>query len=92
MLGQVARAALSKTFAARHLEHGRASIAVVYSRPWEDCPMAPVGFPQLIETWIDEDLLRYEVVWAAAGAPNAVFSTSPVAIATITAGTVTRVR
>ncbi|MGE0463090.1 MAG: hypothetical protein AB7Q16_17130 [Vicinamibacterales bacterium] len=54
--------------------------------------MAPVGYPQLIETWIDEDLLRSEVVWAAAGAPNAVFSTSPVAIATITAGTVTRVR
>lgn len=54
--------------------------------------VAPVGFPQPIETWIDEDLLKYEIVWAAAGTPNAVFSASPAAIATITAGTVTRVR
>lgn len=54
--------------------------------------VAPVGFPHPIETWIDEDLLKYEIVWAAAGTPNAVFSASPAAIATITAGTVTRVR
>ena len=34
----------------------------------------PVGHKQAIDTFIDEDLLRYEKLWAAAGTPNAVFS------------------
>lgn len=34
----------------------------------------PIGHKQPIETYIDEDLLRYESVWAAAGTPHAVFS------------------
>ncbi len=33
----------------------------------------PVGHAQPVETLIDEDLLRYEEIWAAAGTPNAVF-------------------
>lgn len=33
----------------------------------------PVGHKQVIETFIDEDLLNYEELWAAAGTPNAVF-------------------
>ncbi len=52
----------------------------------------PVGFPQPIETWLDEDLLQYPAVWAAAGTPNAVFSVAPSALVSMTAGTVTRVR
>ncbi|NJC95640.1 MAG: hypothetical protein C3F07_05440 [Anaerolineales bacterium] len=33
----------------------------------------PVGHIQKIETYMDEDFLQYETVWAAAGTPNAIF-------------------
>lgn len=33
----------------------------------------PVGHKQIIDTFIDEDLLQFEELWAAAGTPNAVF-------------------
>ena len=33
----------------------------------------PVGHRKTIKTWIDEDLLTHDVIWAAAGTPNAVF-------------------
>ena len=37
----------------------------------------PVGHVEAIETYIDEDLLQYEEVWAAAGTPHAVFRIRP---------------
>jgi len=37
----------------------------------------PLGHATPLATWIDEDLLQYETVWAAAGTPNAVFSVDP---------------
>jgi prolyl-tRNA editing enzyme YbaK/EbsC (Cys-tRNA(Pro) deacylase) len=37
----------------------------------------PVGHTQAIKTFIDEDLLTYETIWAAAGTPHAVFRLSP---------------
>ncbi len=40
----------------------------------------PLGFATPIHTWMDEDLLQYETVWAAAGTPNAVFSVDPEAL------------
>ncbi len=39
--------------------------------------VAPVGHPERIETFIDEDLLQYPEIWAAAGNPNAVFRLGP---------------
>lgn len=33
----------------------------------------PVGHLQALTTFIDEDLLKHEEIWAAAGTPNAVF-------------------
>ena len=36
--------------------------------------VAPIGHLKTIDTWMDISLLDYEFVWAAAGAPNAVFS------------------
>lgn len=33
----------------------------------------PVGHIQKIETYMDEDFMQYETVWAAAGTPNAIF-------------------
>ncbi len=39
--------------------------------------VAPVGHPERIETFIDEDLMQYPEIWAAAGNPNAVFRLGP---------------
>ena len=38
--------------------------------------VSPFGHPAPVATWIDTDLRRYDVVWAAAGHPAAVFSTT----------------
>ncbi len=37
----------------------------------------PFGHSLPIRTFVDRDLLAHEVVWAAAGAPDAVFGTTP---------------
>lgn len=37
----------------------------------------PLGHREPIETWIDEDLLQYDAVWAAAGTPVAIFKVAP---------------
>ena len=39
--------------------------------------VSPIGHLQPIECWMDETLLDHELLWAAAGAPNAVFSIAP---------------
>lgn len=38
--------------------------------------VSPLGHPAPVPTYIDPTLRRYDVVWAAAGHPAAVFSTS----------------
>ena len=52
----------------------------------------PVGLAKPLQTIIDEDLLQYEVVWAAAGNPRAVFSLDPSTLESMTGGHVTRVK
>lgn len=52
----------------------------------------PVGLARALETIIDEDLLQYQVVWAAAGNPKAVFSLDPKNLESMTGGRVTRVK
>ena len=42
----------------------------------------PVGHPHRVRTVMDEDLLRFETVWAAAGHPHAVFPIAPAELAT----------
>jgi prolyl-tRNA editing enzyme YbaK/EbsC (Cys-tRNA(Pro) deacylase) len=37
----------------------------------------PLGHEAPLETIVDAGLLRYDIVWAAAGTPNAVFRASP---------------
>jgi len=37
----------------------------------------PFGHPAPLRTLIDRDLLAHEEIWAAAGAPDAVFRTTP---------------
>ena len=51
----------------------------------------PVGHDRPIETVIDEDLLRYDVVWAAAGTPRHVFPIAPDELVARTNGTVVTV-
>ncbi len=40
----------------------------------------PFGHPRRLRTFLDEDLIDYEEVWAAAGAPDSVFRTTPEAL------------
>jgi prolyl-tRNA editing enzyme YbaK/EbsC (Cys-tRNA(Pro) deacylase) len=44
-----------------------------------------------METIVDEDLLGFDVVWAAAGTPRAVFAIAPDALVRVSGGRVTRV-
>ena len=46
----------------------------------------PVGHCNPVETWIDRDLLQFDIIWAAAGTPFSVFSIRPNQLQSITAG------
>lgn len=48
----------------------------------------PVGHLTALETIVDEDLLRYGVVWAAAGTPTDVFAIAPDDLVRVTNGRV----
>ena len=52
----------------------------------------PIGHVQKMETYIDEDFLAYETVWAAAGTPNAIFELQNEALQKMTGGKVVRVK
>lgn len=52
----------------------------------------PLGHKNPMITFIDEDLLQYEVVWAAAGTPNAVFSVHPQELMRISSAQVVNVK
>jgi prolyl-tRNA editing enzyme YbaK/EbsC (Cys-tRNA(Pro) deacylase) len=51
----------------------------------------PVGHPGPVRTLVDEDLLRFGEVWAAAGTPRAVFPIPPDALARAAGGRVTAI-
>ena len=52
----------------------------------------PVGFAFEIPLLIDQDLMEYLILWAAAGTPNAVFKLTPQDLVRITNGRVVDVR
>jgi prolyl-tRNA editing enzyme YbaK/EbsC (Cys-tRNA(Pro) deacylase) len=52
----------------------------------------PVGHAEPVQTFVDEDLLEYALIWAAAGTPHAVFQLSPVDLVRITSGRVVSVK
>jgi prolyl-tRNA editing enzyme YbaK/EbsC (Cys-tRNA(Pro) deacylase) len=54
--------------------------------------VAPVGHTEKPITFIDQDLLQYGEIWAAAGTPNSVFPLSPAALVSLTGGRVIAVR
>lgn len=47
--------------------------------------VAPFGYPAPLPVLCDQDLLAYDIVWAAAGTPNAVFAVKPPALVKATA-------
>jgi prolyl-tRNA editing enzyme YbaK/EbsC (Cys-tRNA(Pro) deacylase) len=51
----------------------------------------PVGHPAPLNTLIDATLLRFEKVWAAAGAPNALFAIDTQMLVALTQGRVTEI-
>jgi Cys-tRNA(Pro) deacylase len=52
----------------------------------------PVGHRGKLRTFVDEDLLNFPVVYAAAGTPNAVFAISPRDLIRITEAEVVRIK
>ncbi len=52
----------------------------------------PIGYHFEIKPLIDEDLMEYSEIWAAAGTPNSVFRLSPENLLKITDGQVVCVR
>jgi len=52
----------------------------------------PVGHTQPLETFIDEDLLQYGEIWAAAGTPHAVFRLAPGDLVKMTGGQVAAIK
>src|SRR3954470_17712133 len=46
--------------------------------------VSPIGHPAPVPTWLDSQLQQYDVVWAAAGHPAAVYSTSYAELARMT--------
>ncbi len=50
--------------------------------------VSPIGHAEEIETFIDRDLLAWKDLWAAAGAPHAVFNLVPESLKWLTGGKV----
>ncbi len=53
--------------------------------------VAPIGHASPPVTFIDEDLLKLETIWAAAGTPFAVFRLTPADLQRLTGGRVARI-
>lgn len=51
----------------------------------------PLGHTERLETFIDQDLLQYREIWAAAGTPHAVFRLSPDDLLRMTGGQVIKI-
>jgi len=51
----------------------------------------PVGHAQALKIFIDQDLLQYAEIWAAAGTPRALFKLTPDELVKITKGEVVKV-
>jgi prolyl-tRNA editing enzyme YbaK/EbsC (Cys-tRNA(Pro) deacylase) len=52
----------------------------------------PFAHAQPITTLLDADLFQYEIIWAAAGTPNAVFELTPSVLKTLTGGETENIR
>ena len=52
----------------------------------------PVGHAEKMETYLDEDFLQFQVVWAAAGTPNAIFELKTEDLQKMTDGKISKVK
>ena len=52
----------------------------------------PIGHTQKMETYLDEDFLQHQTIWAAAGMPNAIFELRTEDLQRMTGGKVARVK
>ena len=52
----------------------------------------PIGHKQKIETYIDQDLLQFKELWAAAGTPNSVFCLDSSTLQNLTDGKVIAIK
>ncbi len=52
----------------------------------------PIGHLEAPVTFIDEDLLAFDVIWAAAGTPHAVFQLTPADLVALTGGKVAAIK
>ncbi|OGP89125.1 MAG: hypothetical protein A2156_13245 [Deltaproteobacteria bacterium RBG_16_48_10] len=52
----------------------------------------PIGHLEKLDIFIDEDLLQYEEIWAAAGSPNAVFKLTPSDLIKMTDGRIISIK
>jgi prolyl-tRNA editing enzyme YbaK/EbsC (Cys-tRNA(Pro) deacylase) len=52
----------------------------------------PVGHLEKLDIFIDEDLMQYREIWAAAGSPHAVFKLTPSDLIKMTGGRVTSIK
>ena len=52
----------------------------------------PIGHLEKCEVFIDEDVLKYDEIWAAAGSPNAVFKLTPAELLRMTGGRVLSIK
>lgn len=51
----------------------------------------PVGHARPLRTLVDQDLMQFPVIWAAAGTPHALFQLAPAELAELCAGQVARI-
>ena len=54
--------------------------------------VSPVGHTEPLQTFIDEDLLEFDEIWAAAGTPRAVFKLQPDILPELTEGKIADIR
>src|SRR5258707_3413809 len=52
----------------------------------------PFGHSEKMETYLDEDLLQYQNIWAAAGTPNAIFELKTEHLQKLTEGNIEKVK
>ena len=52
----------------------------------------PIGHAEKMETYLDEDFLSYQTIWAAAGTPNAIFELKTDDLQKMTDGKIAQVK
>lgn len=52
----------------------------------------PFGHSTKLPTYVDRDFQQFEIIWAAAGTPNAVFAITPDDLVRVTGGTIAELK